>query len=236
MYIALLILYPLRLITWAYWNRQPSISLPLRIPSNFDPAPILYPSAITIFVSLLVSVNNPAVILPNLILGASAIPQQLVPKFDLNAPYDTLHWTLSCLPLIWHTSGLNYSYLRSTYAFLSVESLVLLYPLHRSLCAVLHNLTTTSLLTAELQLLSVALINVLVLASSPQVQILKALLWGGGLSVLVLCGAVIQWGIVLARVPRWRFRREPYPQKRPFWKTIIKSLGGQDDPSYLFYS
>ncbi|KAK5993593.1 Dolichol kinase sec59 [Cladobotryum mycophilum] len=227
LYLALLVFYPLRLVTWAYLNRQPSISLPFRIPSNFDPAPILYPSAITIFVSLLVSVNNPAVILPNLILGISAIPQQLVPKVDLYAPYDTLHWALSCLPLIWHTSGLNSSFLKSTYTFLPAESLVLLYPLHRILSVVLHHLTTTSLLTAELQLLSIALVNVLLLAASPQVQILKALIWGGGLSILVLCGAVIQWGIALARVPKWRFRRQPYPQKRPFWKTLIKSLSWQ---------
>lgn len=72
---------------------------------------------------------------------------------------------------------------------------------------VLHHLTTTSLLTAELQLFSIALINVLVLASSPQIQILKALLWVGGVSVLVLCGSIIKSGIILARVPKWRFRR-----------------------------
>lgn len=74
---------------------------------------------------------------------------------------------------------------------------------------ILHYLTTTSLLTAELQLLSVALINILILSYSPQVVILKALLWGGGLAILILCGPVIRWGIALARVPKWRFRRAP---------------------------
>ncbi|RSM15210.1 hypothetical protein CEP52_000860 [Fusarium oligoseptatum] len=101
---------------------------------------------------------------------------------------------------------------------------VLLYPLHQSLCVVLHHLTTTSLLTAELQLLSIALINVLFLASSPQIQILKALLWGGGLSLLVFCGPVIRWGIALARVPKWRFRRASISQSPPLWKSLAQAF------------
>ncbi|KKP03157.1 hypothetical protein THAR02_04727 [Trichoderma harzianum] len=227
LYGGLLLLYPIRVMAWSYKNRQASSILPLKIPSTFDPAPLLYPPSITIFVSLLVSVNNPAAILPNLILGISSIPQQVVPKLDQNAAYDSLHWVLSCLPLIWRSLPSDNSRFIPTYSFLTQEDLVLLYPLQRTASAVLHHLTTTSLLTAELQLLSIALINVLLLASSPQIQILKALLWGGGLSLLVLCGAVIKWGIVLARVPKWRFRREPYPPRRPFWKSLFRLLSWQ---------
>ncbi|EHK26149.1 phosphatidate cytidylyltransferase [Trichoderma virens Gv29-8] len=227
LYGGLLLLYPFRVVAWSYKNGQAFSGFPLKIPTVFDPAPLLYPPAITIFVSLLVSVNNPAVILPNIILGISSIPQQVVPKIDHYAAYDSLHWALSCLPLIWRPSLSDHSRLTPTYSFLSQEDLVLLYPLHRTASAVLHHLTTTSLLTAELQLLSIALINVLLLASSPQIQILKALLWGGGLGVLVLCGAVIRWGIVLARVPKWRFRREPYPPRRPLWKSLIRMLSWQ---------
>lgn len=170
------------------------------------------------------SVNNPAVVLPNIILSISSIPQQVVPKLEQYAPYDTLHWVISCLPLIWGTSQLDQSRFIPTYSFLTAESIVLLYPLHRTLCAVLHDLTTTSLLTTELQLLSVSLINVLLLASSPQVQILKSLLWGGGLSLLIFCGAVIQWGITLARVPKWRFRRSSTSQKHTLWGSTVKAL------------
>ncbi|KAL7790884.1 phosphatidate cytidylyltransferase [Trichoderma ceciliae] len=227
LYGGLLLLYPLRVVAWTYRNQQTSSSLPLRMPAAFDPAPLLYPPAITIFVSLLVSVNSPAVILPNLILGISSIPQQVVPKLDQYAAYDSLHWVLSCLPLIWQPSLSDRSRFTPTFSFLRREDLVLLYPLHRTATAVLHHLTTTSLLTAELQLLSIALINVLILASSPQIQILKALLWGGGLSLLVLCGAVIRWGIVLARVPKWRFRRDPYPPRRSLWKSLVKLLSWQ---------
>ncbi|KAF9874821.1 phosphatidate cytidylyltransferase [Colletotrichum karsti] len=95
-----------------------------------------------------------------------------------------------------------------------LETALLLYPLHQTLLVVLHYLTTTSLLTAELQLLSIALINVLFLAHSPQATILQALLWGGGVGVLVVCGPVIRWGIALARVPRLRFRRVMSPSKK----------------------
>ncbi len=90
---------------------------------------------------------------------------------------------------------------------LDLETLSCLYPLHRALLPVLEYLTTTSLLPAELQLLSISLINVLLHSSSPQAVILKALIWGGGVSIFVLCGHVLRWGVALARVPRWRFRR-----------------------------
>ncbi|KAH6611270.1 phosphatidate cytidylyltransferase [Trichoderma cornu-damae] len=227
LYGGLLLLYPFRVVAWSYKKQQASSTLPFKIPTAFDPAPLLYPPAITIFVSLLVSANSPAVVLPNLILGISSIPQQAVPKLDRFAAYDSLHWVLSCLPLIWRPPLSDPSRFTPTYSFLAQEDLILLYPLHRTVSAVLHHLTTTSLLTTELQLLSIALINVLLLASSPQIQILKALLWGGGLSLLVLCGAVIRWGIVLARVPKWRFRRETCPPRRPLWKSLVRLLSWQ---------
>ncbi|TQN75335.1 Dolichol kinase sec59 [Colletotrichum shisoi] len=63
-------------------------------------------------------------------------------------------------------------------------------------------------------LLSISLINVLLLAHSPQATILQALLWGGGVGVLVICGPVIRWGIALARVPRLRFKRVVTPSKK----------------------
>jgi dolichol kinase len=87
------------------------------------------------------------------------------------------------------------------------EVLILIPPLHQALCTTLHYLTTTSLLPAELQLLSVALIYLFLLATSPQAIILKALLWGGGIGLLVTCEPVLRWGVALARVPKWRFKR-----------------------------
>ncbi|KAG6243295.1 hypothetical protein E4U23_006586 [Claviceps purpurea] len=225
LFASLLALYPLRVLAWSYRNRQPCRWLALRCPSNFDPAPLLYPPAITTFVSLLVASGNPGTILPNIILSISSLPQSLVPKLDLTASYDVLHWALACLPLIWGSWKLeNPSNLNPTFSFLSPEALVLLYPVHQTLCIVLHHLTTTSLLPTELRLLSIALINVLILSASPQAKILKALLWGGGLAVLVFCGPVIRWGISLARVPKWRFRKPSNSQKYRFWKDVRRSL------------
>ena len=86
-------------------------------------------------------------------------------------------------------------------------------------------LTTTSLLPAELQLLSISLINLLLLATSPQAIILKALLWIGGLSLLILCGYVLRWEVALARVPGWRFRR-PSHEGRGFWFAVDEVFNG----------
>ncbi|KAM0561833.1 hypothetical protein ACHAPJ_003004 [Fusarium lateritium] len=220
LYAGLLALYPLRVVAWTYRKTTPSHPIPLELPAHFDPAPILYPSAITLFVSLLISSNNPAAILPNLVLSLSSIPQSVIPKVDPYATYDVAAWGISCIPLIWSPKQREHFELKHPESFLSGETIVLLYPLHQTLCVVLHYLTTTSLLTAELQLLSIALINVLLLASSPQIQILKALLWGGGLGLLIFCAPVISWGIALARVPKWRFRRASISQQPPLLKSL----------------
>ena len=231
LYATLLMLYPLRVMAWAYRTRQPSRTIPLTIPSHFDPAPILYPAAITICVSLLVATDNPAVVLPNIILSVCSWPQQIVPKFELNTSYDSIHWALSCLPLVFSSWRITST---PTHVSVSDEDMTLLYPLHWTLCLVLHHLTTTSLLTSELQLFSIALINVLILASSPQVQALKALLWVGGVGILVLAGSAIKSGIVLARVPKWRFRQLPGHRRRPLWKELSKIFSWKRIKSEFF--
>ncbi|KAK6219975.1 cytidylyltransferase [Colletotrichum tabaci] len=170
---SLMILYPLRLIAWSIRHQTSSKKSPIAVPTIFDPAPILYPPSVTLLLSLLISPDNQAVILPNITTPPSHARPAVAP-----------------------------------------ETAVLLYPLHQTLLLVLHYLTTTSLLTAELQLLSIALINVLLFAHSPQATILQALLWGGGVGVLVICGPVIRWGIALARVPRLRFKRVVTPSKK----------------------
>ncbi|KAL1868145.1 hypothetical protein VTK73DRAFT_3836 [Phialemonium thermophilum] len=205
----LLGLYPVRLVSWAYRRRKPRRLFPVSVPSSFDPATILYPLLIPVFAALLIALNGPAVILPNLVLSLCALPPNLIPLADSDGIYNHLHWLLSCAPLFSsHVRTQGYDHNSH-----SGEDIVLLYPLHTTLCQVLYLLTSTSLLATELQLLSLALINILILSSSPQMIILKALLWGGGLSVVILCGPVIQWGITLARVPKWRFKRAPAEPK-----------------------
>lgn len=222
--------YPLRLAAWAYRRRTPSRLFPISIPTDFDPAPVLYPPAITTCVSLLVATDNPAVILPNIVLAVCSWPQQLVPRFETNTPYDSVHWALTCVPIAWN----SLRQASPSESFISEEDLTLLYPLHQILCVVLHHLTTTSLLTAELQLFSIALINVLVLAASPQIQILKALLWVGGVSVLLLCGAIIKSGIILARVPKWRFRKIASHKQRSVLTELKKVFSWRRIKSEIF--
>jgi dolichol kinase len=212
--VGLFTIYPVRLVIWAYTRRKPSRTIPISIPSTFDPAPILYPQLIPIFVSLLVAVNVKGVILPNLVLSLCTLPGALIPTARYTGPSNPVHWLISCIPLFlsnYTLTGPDGRHLRL--GGLPIETLALLYPLHQTLCAILQHLTTTSLLPAELQLLSVSLINILLLSYSPQAEILKALLWVGGLSTLILCGPVIRWGISLARVPKWRFNRAPAPSK-----------------------
>ncbi|RDA90340.1 hypothetical protein CP533_6012 [Ophiocordyceps camponoti-saundersi (nom. inval.)] len=226
LFATLIALYPVRVVGWAYRHHRPSRPFPFKMLSGFDPAPLIYPPAITVLASLLISVGNPAVLLPNIMLSISALPRPLVPTIEFAPALDVPHWLVSCLPL------LRGSFIAAEHSRqgLAGEILVLLHPLHQTLCSVLQHLTTTSLLEAELQLLSVALINILILAVSPQIQVLKALLWVGGLSAIVFCGPVISWGISLARVPKWRFRRELASHKnvnRPVsWRRAKKGLLG----------
>ncbi|CAK7564689.1 MAG: dolichol kinase [Sporothrix epigloea] len=193
----------------------------LRIPASFDPAPLLYPFALPILVSfLLVGPTLHAAPIINMILSLCTLPPALFP-YDVpsHSVYNTIHWLVTLMPMtvavqnatppkalvLDHIFPLELSSAR--YPFLLLESSALLYPLHVSLCNVLRDVAATSLLPAELQLLSVALINLLMLASSPQMIILQALLWIGGVGLLLFGGHTVRWGITLARIPRWRFRR-----------------------------
>ncbi|KAI1630640.1 hypothetical protein F4809DRAFT_256219 [Biscogniauxia mediterranea] len=222
---SLLLLYPLRLVVWAYWHRTPSRKLPISIPTSFDPAPLFYPPTITLFVSSLVAVDIEAALLPNIILALCSLPPALTLASSSDQGCNPLHWALSCVPLFLSSYGGprgDSSGGGASIPAIPTETLALLYPLHYNLLLVLHTLTTTSLLTAELQLLSVALINIFLLSSSPQAIILKVMLWVGGLDILVTCSQTIMWGIALARVPKWRFRRSPGLAKRN--STFLSSL------------
>ncbi|KAI1115778.1 hypothetical protein F5Y14DRAFT_103462 [Nemania sp. NC0429] len=228
---ALIVLYPLRLLLWAYWHRTPVKRLPIAVPSSFDPAPLIYPPTITLLVSSLVAVDNSAILLPNIVLALCSLPRALIPALSsAGEDANLLHWLLTSTPFAvprvlkdLAIVGRDDGKADPSSTALSPEIAILLYPLHCSLLRVLHTLTTTSLLTAELQLLSISLINVLLLSSSPQLTILKAMLWVGGLDILVFCSKPIQWGISLARVPKWRFKRPSGTVKRSpeFYLTMM---------------
>ncbi len=208
-------LYPIRIV---FKNRARSLSsgrsrFYIFIPAAFEPAPLLYPVLVPVFVALSLVRVGTSVLLPNLILSIASMPSKVLPS-NTDVPWhSSLHWLFSVVPLL--TSELWYpnfaekdlDTVRSMNGAFEVENLMLLYPLHQALMPALGYLTTTSLLPAELQLLSSSMINLLLLSKSPQAVMLQSLLWVGGLSVFILCGKVLSWGVALARIPSWRFRR-----------------------------
>lgn len=213
--LSLYILYPVRIV---YRNQTLDASrnrsrFYIHIPAAFDPAPLLYPVLIPVFVAMLLMDADTKILLPNLVLSIASIPSKIIP-FNSDVPwYNSMHWALSALPILvsqmWYPSILRRQSTKysSVSNMIDAEMLLLLYPLHQALLPTVRYLTTTSLLPAELQLLSISLINLFVHSQSPQTSILQSLLWIGGLLVFVFCGKVLSWGVALARIPSWRFRQ-----------------------------
>ena len=206
-----------------HWLQQ------LHFPVTADPALLLYPPLLPLFVVLSLHTNSFRIALTNLSLALSCLPIETIP---LKEP--TIHWVLSLAPLV-YSRPTNLLDMRNlplmgslSTAKAGAEFLTLLFPLHSALVSCLGFLSTTSLLPAELQLLSVSLINVLLSSSTPQSIILKALLWGGGLALFVLCRHVLRWSVTLARVPSWRFRRvhHRFLERSPILCAIDDTLGG----------
>jgi dolichol kinase len=213
----LYLLYPIRLVAYAWRRNAPwkAIARCIRVPSAFDPAPLLYPVFMPTMVALCLTSAMPSLLLPNLVLGLSALPPQLIPG-SYGEASGMLHWFLSALPLIVseHTDIPKTLFPVEPYKLklpppkgLDSETIVSLFALHQALLPFLHYLTTTSLLPAELQIMSISLLNLLLFAESPQSVILEIIIWVGGLGLFLFTAPIIRWGVALARVPRWRFRR-----------------------------
>ncbi|KAF2196758.1 hypothetical protein GQ43DRAFT_466933 [Delitschia confertaspora ATCC 74209] len=217
--LALLGLYPLRLLYYSKSREDPANTRSrrcIRIPAAFDPAPILYPATIPVLISISLLSGLERILLPNIILSLAAVPSQMVPFGRARNGFSMVHWFFATLPLIASQNteipsklfpSLPYKLKISPLEGLDPELLVSLFALHQALLPPLHYLTTTSLLPTELHLLSIGLINLFLFSDSPQTEILKTLLWLGGLAIFLLCGRVLKWGVALARIPRWRFRR-----------------------------
>ncbi|KAL8784700.1 MAG: hypothetical protein Q9213_003796 [Squamulea squamosa] len=179
----------------------------IRIPAAFDPATLLYPVLLPIIVAASLLSSDDLFMTLNLSLGIASMPRTIVPFQDSFSGQTSVQWILSVLPI--STAG-GYAVRTKTSNVRLItdpDVLSLLYPLHQALLPTLGYLTTTSLLPSELQLLSVSLINILLLSSSPQAVVLQAVLWGGGLSLFLLCQRVLEWEVALARIPSWRFQK-----------------------------
>ncbi|KAF2652071.1 hypothetical protein K491DRAFT_681645 [Lophiostoma macrostomum CBS 122681] len=214
-----LALYPLRLLYYSTSREPPShrrYRQRIRIPAAFDPAPILYPALLPVIIAVSLHSSAQKLLLPNMLLGLAALPPQLIPLAQSGAGYSAVHWFVAVLPLLAseNTQWPSKYFASMPYRLrppppgdgLHPEMLASLFALHQALLPPLRYLTTTSLLPAELHLLSIGLINLLLFAESPQAVVLQTLLWLGGLGLFATCGKVLKWGVALARIPRWRFR------------------------------
>lgn len=212
---SLMVLYPIRLIYYLAshnsFERWPSIV----VPSAFDPAALLYPPLLANYASILLANGNGPIVLLNMALGISSLLAELLPSFTLSEGVPPLHWLLSCIPLyIWQTGSTTAAAaIGSGYSDVAFgEHLTYLFPLHRMMFAVLRQVASTSLLETEVQLLSIALINLFYLAQSPTMIVLKALLWIGGVSLALFGTPAFKWLVAVERVPKWRFRRVGSPK------------------------
>lgn len=206
----------------------PRLKLPsFSIPSSFDPAPLIYPILIPVFVSLSLSHHSPVLILPNILLGLSSLPTPVIPLHAWNHGYSIVHWMITLIPLFVSENlawGDAPPKPLSLYGIDS-EALALVFPLQQALIPILDFLLATSLLPAELQLLATTLINLYLFAASPQAEILKALLWLGGLCIFIFCRHVLSWEVALARIPSWKFRR--YPSNSQTTRGILNFIDHQ---------
>ncbi|MCJ1471816.1 hypothetical protein MMC13_000457 [Lambiella insularis] len=237
--IGIYLLYLLRLL-WRQGRKVYSQHLKistLRIQVSYDPAPLLYPVFLPLLVACSLASAHPQLVLSNIVLCICCIPVHMIPLYEYGGS-GSLLWLICVLPVTFlsarNTRISDYP-LNILYETVDTETLALFFPLHRTLLPTLKFLTTTSLLPAELQLFSVALINLLIFASSPQAQILKALLWLGGITMFVLCRHVLRWTVELARVPSWRFRRPRHAirKRNVFVRAIYDTVGGALRNLYL---
>lgn len=221
----LYILYLFRIFHRAFRQSGWKAIFQASFPPDSDPAPLLYPTLLPVFISMsLLANSHQYIILVNIMLGLSSLPSAVIPLHRAFHGYSLVHWIITTLPFLVSESSLLRRYPQKSVALSGInpELLFLIFPLHQYLLSTLQFLTTTSLLSTEVQLLVTGLVNVHLLSQSPQAEILKGLLWLGGISIFILCRYVLRWEVVLARVPSWKFRQSP--SGRGWFKGFINTL------------
>ncbi|RVX66066.1 hypothetical protein B0A52_10000 [Exophiala mesophila] len=191
-----------------------SLQLGFHIPSRFDPGPLMYPVLLPLWIAMSLFSRSTAFLPAAIACGLSSIPTHITATPKVPAAGSYLHWLISILPfhmkfvsLIPHLSTKPLSLKLSGGSGFAVEDVAVIFPLHHTLLNTLGYLTTSSLDISELHLLSTALINLLIFAHSPQAEIIKALIWIGGLCLFITCKDLMVWEVALARVPTWKLLR-----------------------------
>lgn len=199
--------------------------------SNFDPARYIYPVFLPLLLSISVAKAQPSSIVPNSVLGLCSLLHAKVSDTIFDSTGSYWSWLISILPILISETPFENVFEEKPWALkihgpktIDSEDLVLIFQLHANLVETVRFLTTSSLDPAELQLMSIALINLLLFSASPQMEILKGILWIGGLLLFVSCRNVLRWELALARIPTWRFRN---PKKKRLNRTSnLSRFGG----------
>ncbi|KAK0854300.1 dolichol kinase [Friedmanniomyces endolithicus] len=138
--IALILAYPVKLSIVDTQAQRTKLWQRFRVPASFDPATVLYPPLLPVLVALCIAPANPAVIMPNIVLGLASLPQRLFPRSSRLGGFNVVHWLVSIVPLILSRNidslgatekpgmpgsgpplGLNAETLRATAAFRGAE-------------------------------------------------------------------------------------------------------------------
>ena len=209
--------YPIRKSLTSYSSGSSVLKsgwLGFHVPSRFDPGPLLYPLVLPVIISISMLDDRSACLPVNLVCALCSIPERVTAIWNRNELLWYVRWVATMLPFhIPRARALRSVCLPTGLKLdgqgVGLEDFVLLYPLYGSLKSVLEYLTTTSLDPSELELLTTGLINLQFFAKSPQAQILKAIIWVGGLSIFVTCRDLLAWEVALARIPKWRFSKQP---------------------------
>lgn len=210
------LMYPMRLTFRALALGKTflqALRLGFHVPSRFDPGPLLYPVSLPLMIAISLFHRSAAFVPVAVVCGLSSIPPCFTATPNVRTVGECLHWLLSVVPLhtsqylLFSTSSSKPLPLKIGSSSLTQEDLAVLFPLHQGLMSTLGYLTTSSLDVSELQLLSSALIHLYHLARTPQAEILKAMIWVGGLCIFITCKNVLTWEVALARVPTWRLLR-----------------------------
>ena len=230
-----------RKMTSSGTERSSYLPQTLSVLSSKDSAVLIYPVFLPVIIVLTLLKDFSQPFLASIILSLCALPSQLFALGHNSYNYNYLQWLFTLLPMITgasrgaeeipasqditHPSHVDTNYRQW------MEIFVLLYPLHSSLLTIIYYLTSSSLLPAESQLLSVLLINLYLFSVEPIAVILKAVIWVGGFGLLFTCrGAAERHNQLMQLSKRKGFQKEK-PKRQggliPLVKTFLSNLLGK---------
>lgn len=138
--LGLYILYPLRIIhkNHARNATRKRSRFYIHIPAAFEPAPLLYPILVPVFVAVSLMHADGSILIANLVLSIASVPSKIIP-LNRDVPwYSSIQWLLSLIPLqacsamCSNNCQPHMELIHSMPKSFEAEKLILLYPLHQA--------------------------------------------------------------------------------------------------------